>query len=190
MVRPAQHERKPSRQDIWDAIQAHPEAFTTDFLGRRSLANQKTIEDYLKCLIAGGYISKDETCEPTSYTLLRDAGQHAPRLRLDGTPVTQGAGTENMWRSIYMLREFTHEDIAQHATTTDVKVSTKTARAYVGVLNRCGYLKVLRKAEPIKGRLAQYRLIRNTGPRPPQVQRVKRIYDPNIKEVFEPQVSA
>lgn len=190
MARPAHHERKPSRQDIWDAIQANPEAFTAELLGRRSLANRKTIQDYLKCLIAGGYISKDETCDPSCYTLLKDAGHHAPRLRRDGTPVTQGGGTENMWRSIYMLREFTHEDIAQHATTSDVTVSPETARAYIGFLMRCGYLKVLRKAQPIKGRLAQYRLIRNTGPLPPQVQRVKRIYDPNIKEVFEPQVSA
>ncbi|WP_158971947.1 hypothetical protein [Chachezhania sediminis] len=188
--RPPVHERKPARQDIWEAIQATPEGFTLGHLRNRSLADRKTIQDYLKCLIAAGYVVKHEDLDPPTYDLVKDGGHHAPRLRADGTPVTQGGGVENMWRSIYMLREFTHVDIAQHATTLSVTVTNETAKSYVSMLLKCGYLKVLRKAEPVKGRLALYRLIRNNGPLPPKIQRVKRIYDPNTHEVFEPQGAA
>lgn len=182
--RPPAHERKPSRQDIWEAICANPDRFTLDFLYERSRANKKTISDYLKCLIAAEYVAKDESVSPPTYKLLRDGGYHAPRLRTDGTPVTQGSGIENMWRSMYMLKEFTYEDIAHHATTTTVIVPPRTAKTYVYQLLRCGYLKVLVKASPAKGTLARYRLIRDNGPLPPKVQRVKRIFDPNTNEVF------
>ncbi|WP_349295264.1 hypothetical protein ABEB22_18450 (plasmid) [Thioclava sp. 'Guangxiensis'] len=183
--RPPVHERKPSRQDIWEAIVANKEGFTLGFLRERSLANKKTISDYLKCLVAAGYVTKDETVYPPSYQLVKDGGHHAPRLRPDGTPVSHGAGIENMWRSMYMLKEFTYEDIAAHATTTSVTVLPRTAKTYVYQLLRCGYLKVLVKASPAKGKLAKYRLIRDNGPLPPKVQRVKRIFDPNTNEVFE-----
>lgn len=185
--RPQVHERKPSRQDIWEAIQANPEGFTIPLLRARSLANRKTISDYLAGLIAAGYVVKHDQPDQPTYDLVKDGGHHAPRVRKDGAPVTQGAGTENMWRSMYMLGEFTHEDIASHATTQSVQVTKETAKSYVSMLLKCGYLKVLRKAEPVKGRLAKYRLVRNTGPLPPKVQRVKRIYDPNTHEVFEPE---
>ncbi|WP_010142193.1 hypothetical protein [Oceanicola sp. S124] len=188
--RPQVHERKPSRQDIWEAIQANAEGFTIALLHARSLANRKTISDYLAGLIAAGYVVKHDHPEQPTYDLVKDGGHHAPRVRKDGTPVTQGAGAENMWRSIYMLREFTHEDIAAHATTLSVQVTKETAKTYVSMLLKCGYLKVLRKAEPVKGRLAKYQLVRNTGPLPPKIQRVKRIYDPNTHEVFEPRGAA
>ncbi|KAA2314534.1 hypothetical protein E0K93_09440 [Puniceibacterium sp. HSS470] len=184
----------PGRQEIWQAIRslgsrfsATDQGFTVADIGQMSRANDKSIRDYLKCLIAGGYLAERSGCEVMTVDLVNDAGHHAPRLRTDGSPVTQGAGIENMWRSMYMLREFTHEDIAAHATTSTVTVSRDTAKTYIYMLMRCGYLKVLRKAKPMKGQMAQYRLVRNNGPKPPQIQRVKRIYDPNSMEVFEPQ---
>ncbi|MBY6091048.1 hypothetical protein [Maritimibacter alkaliphilus] len=183
--RPPVHERKPSRQDIWEAIVANRDGFTITLLKERSLAHVKTIRDYLQCLIAADYVARDESSDQITYRLLRDGGHHAPRLRKDGTPVTQGAGTENMWRSMYMLKEFTHEDIALYATTSTVQVSGLTAKAYVQQLLRCGYLQVITKAQPSKGKLAKYRLVRMNGPLPPKVQRIKRIYDPNTHEVFE-----
>ena len=46
---------------------------------------------------------------------------------------------------------------------------------------------ILRLIEPTSGRIARYRLVRNNGPKPPQIQRVKRVYDPNSREVFMPE---
>jgi hypothetical protein len=50
-----------------------------------------------------------------------------------------------------------------------------------------GYLKVMRKADPTQGRIAKYRLVRDSGQAAPQVQRVKRVYDPNTGLVHHPE---
>jgi hypothetical protein len=64
-------------------------------------------------------------------------------------------------------------------------VTEATAKAYLKMLLACGYLRVTKKAVP-KFSQARYRLIRNHGPKPPMVQRVKQIFDPNTREVFRP----
>lgn len=51
-------------------------------------------------------------------------------------------------------------------------------------------LRVVQKASPGHGRKAIYRLIRNTGPLPPQIQRVKHVFDPNTREVHMPENGA
>ncbi|QFQ88240.1 hypothetical protein F8A10_12035 [Paracoccus kondratievae] len=173
----------PGRQEIWTAIRAMPDLFTVTDLIDRSRANRKTIQDYLRCLLAGGVIQPEGD---SGYSLIDDRGYHAPRLNRAGQPVTQGTGVENMWRSMRGLVEFSPRDIAAHSTTPDALVSEPTAKSYCSMLLRCGYLRVLKKAEPIAGRQAIYRLIRNTGPRPPQVQRIKRIFDPNTGAVHTP----
>ncbi len=97
-------------------------------------------------------------------------------------PVTQGTGTENMWRSMRMMGQFTPLDIAVHSTTDTVSVTEATARGYCSMLLKAGYLGVVRKAVPGKWP-ATYRFVRDTGPLPPQIQRVKQVFDPNIREV-------
>jgi hypothetical protein len=47
-----------------------------------------------------------------------------------------------------------------------------------------GYLRVVEKANPSQDKLAVYRLIRNDGPKPPMIQRVKQVYDPNTGRVY------
>ena len=91
-----------------------------------------------------------------------------------------------MWTSMRGLGEFNPRDIAAHSTTPDVRVSELTAKAYCAMLLKTGYLRVLKKAEPMAGRQAIYRLIRNSGPKPPQIQRIKQVYDPNTGAVHIP----
>lgn len=172
----------PGRQEIWQAIRQCDQSFTVSDLVDRTGANRKTVIDYLRCLLPGGVIAE---VEEGHFKLTEDRGFHAPRLNREGKPVTQGAGTENMWRSMRGLTEFSPRDIAAHSTTPDVAVSEHTAKAYCGMLLKTGYLRVVKKAEPLAGRQAIYRLIRNLGPKPPQIQRVKRVFDPNTREVFE-----
>lgn len=173
----------PGRQEIWDAIRSAPRGFTVADLIGASGANRKTVEDYLRCLLPGGVIAA--VGETSAYELVDDRGFHAPRLNRQGQPVTQGAGVENMWRSMRGLREFSALDLAAHSSTDTVTVSEATAKAYCSNLLRCGFLDVVRKAVPGK-RAAIYRLIRNTGPKPPQIQRVKQVYDPNTRQVHLP----
>lgn len=53
------------------------------------------------------------------------------------------------------------------------------------MLLNTGFLRVVQKADPVKGRIATYRLIRNDGPKPPQIQRVKQVFDPNTGKVYQ-----
>lgn len=96
----------------------------------------------------------------------------------------QGSITERLWRGMYMQKEFTYLDLLD---TTSTSISVETAKSYCQMLLATGYLRVLEKADPVRGRIARYRLIRNNGPKPPQIQRVKRVYDPNTREVFMPE---
>ena len=86
----------------------------------------------------------------------------------------------NMWRAMRAFRApFTAVDIAAHSSTDVLEVSLEAARAFCQMLVRSGYLRVLRTAVPGK-REAIYRLIRDTGPRPPRERRVRAIWDPNL----------
>lgn len=175
------------RQAIWDGIRhiAGPDrssVVTLAALIALKGTDRKTTRAYLAALAAGGYLGPAD--EAHSWRLLRDAGVHAPRLHRDGTPVTQGAGMQNMWRSMRMLAKFSALDIAVHSTTDQVQVSEGAAKFYCSILLQTGYLRVLQKACPPQGRLAVYRLIRNDGPEPPMIQRVKQIFDPNTGKVY------
>lgn len=180
------HKRQVGRQDIWENIRLGRDFFTVNSLVDATGAAAKTVRDYLRCLKAGGVVREKGD---HGYELIKDCGHHAPRLKPDGSPVTQGAGVENMWRSMRMLPQFDAREIAAHSTTDSVTVSDETARAYIGMLLKTGYLRVITKAVPNK-RMATYRLIRNSGPKPPQIQRVKQVYDPNTSEVYLPEGSA
>lgn len=178
---------KDNRQIVWDRLKAEPGewieiALLADAIG----VVRKTATDYLICLEAGGYVERRDAHHPegAAARLVRDAGHHAPRLHRDGSVVTQGAGVANIWRSMRMLAKFTSRDLALHSSTPTVTVSEETAKSYCSMLFTTGYLRVLQKADPVKGRLAVYRLIRNDGPKPPMIQRVKQVYDPNTGRVY------
>ena len=184
--RPADHVT-PGREAIWKAIRAHGEApFTVSALVAACGAHQKTCRGYLKGLTAAGYLELLTGPEelPATWRLRRDIGHEAPRVRADGSAVTQGQVTEQLWRGMYILKEFSFRDLIE---TASVEIPEETAMAYCKMLLSTGYLRVLTKAAPHAGRIARYRLIRNNGPRPPQVQRVKRVFDPNTREVFMPE---
>jgi len=182
--------KKPYGQDgIWIEIRKL-NVFTATQIVIATDINRKTITDYIKRLEAGGYVEKHKQFDETKmFILVRDAGVHAPRLKKDGTPVTMGSGTKNMWRSMRMLKTFTSRDLALHSTTDTVVVEEATAHRYCGMLLKAKYLRVLKKAVPGKCQ-ATYRFVRDTGPKPPQIQNVKQVFDPNLNEVtYYPEVT-
>ncbi len=87
----------------------------------------------------------------------------------------------NMWRAIRGLPSFTALDVAAHACTETCPVEERDALDYCQALVRAGYLRVLRKARP-GHRPATYKLVRNTGPRPPRERRVRGVWDDNLGE--------
>lgn len=180
--RPA-HESTPGRQQIWEAVRQTSGVFTVTDIADKTGANRKTITDYLACLTAGAYATHTPGAagQAGSYELVKDTGHHAPRLRRDGTVVVQGEANQQMWCSMTILKTFTYRDLIE---TASIDIKEHTAKSYCAMLLATGYLKIIEKAAPSRDRIARYRLIRNKGPKPPQVQRVKQIYDPNTATVY------
>ena len=205
------------RDRIWAAIRAingdtgHGRVmFTLGQLADRIVANapagasarrieETTIKSYIGALLAGGYLrfasggaggrgARDAKGQWRSarYALARDTGIEAPRVDRRGRPVQQGAAQENLWRAMHVLKAFDYRELLACAAAS---IAPATAKGYVVMLARAGYLGRLRPAKP--GTPAAYRLARDTGPRAPQIQRVKHVYDPNLGQVvWHPGVNA
>lgn len=179
-----------NRQLVWTALRkGHDDGrdwLTLDAIVAETGVMRKTATDYLRALVAGGYAEEQEHEKGTigAFRMTRDGGVHAPRIRKDGSPVTQGAATLNLWRSMRGLRKFSVIDLVAHSNTPAVEVSEATAQTYCSMLLATGYLRVVQKAAPVYGRKAIYRLIRDDGPKPPMIQRVKQVFDPNTGKVY------
>lgn len=180
---------KSPRQRVWEAIRAWAEredGFTTTDLSRASKVAVSLISEYLKALVAGGFLRRED--RPRSgaahrYWMVKDVGLEAPRLRRDGSEVTQGRGNESMWNAMrHFLPTFDFRELAAYASTPDHPVFPETAKAYIGALHAAGYLDEVAPAKlgsrPIAARYA-LRHEMKTGPRAPMVQRTKVVFDPN-----------
>lgn len=180
--------RKPQgRQAIWEEIRAQRQGFTLTSLAAATDIHKDTIRSYLQGLEAAGYIHRTFESPISGYHLERDVGVEAPRVTKDGKPVTQGSGREQMWRTMKIMGDFSWRDLAIAASTEAVVVAESDAQDYCGNLAKAGYLVVVVKGKGTgKGASpSRYRFnrIRNTGPRPPMVQRLKSVFDPNLCKI-------
>ena len=190
--RPADQITRGHGQDaVWSEIRQVQDFTIAEIAGVVDM-KKASVKEYVKRLQAGGYVvPADDFKTSFRYLLVKDTGRETPRLRKDGSPVSQGAGNENLWRAMRMNAQFSITDLVVLCNTEKIQVKERSVRDYVGALLQAGYLRVLRKAKPSTGQTAIYRLIRNTGPRPPQIQRVKQVFDPNLGEVvYTPGVTA
>lgn len=176
---------KCDRQAIWEVVRVlgkNKQAFTVVDIGKQMNwnAQENRIFTYLRCLEKGGYLSaKKQAYKANTYTLEKDTGVDAPRLRYDGTPVTQGACREQMWRAMRILGSFNADTLALSASTDQHTVSLVDAKDYCHHLHKAGYL---------TGSVSGYRFnkSKNTGPKPPKIQRVKQVFDANLGKVVWP----
>ncbi|RRW89173.1 hypothetical protein [Pandoraea apista] len=184
---------KGPRQRAWEAIRQNAADFTVREIAMKSGADNATVRTYVQSLERASVIEAINAPkvigERKHYRLARNTGVEAPRVDRQGKPVTASRGNENMWRSMRIMKEFTPQHLAQHASNGDVSVSEGTARAYAQALARAGYLSVVDPGHSfIRGKgakQARYMFVpsRNTGPRPPMIQRKRSIYDPNLGKV-------
>ena len=177
---------------FWGIIRAQGTAgalITVAGVHRLTNASLDSVRDYMKALERGGFLELAEEHprggnRPAAkcYRLLKSP-KDAPRLRRDGTPVEMGAAREQMWRTIRMLGKFTLRDLVVTASTERTPIKESDAKDYLRYLRIAGYLKSQRQALP--GGPAVYQLLpgKNTGPRPPMVQRVRQVFDPNLGKV-------
>lgn len=171
------------RQEMWLALKRVPENITISGIANEAKVHRSTVLRYLKALTAAGYLSANPAPQgqPGTWVLIRDVGHHAPRVRADGSAVTQGEITRQLWQAMIGLKDFDFRDL-MHGSSIDIPEAT--AKDYCKRLLAAGYLRVLRKADPHAHRIARYRLIRPSGPNAPQVQRVRQVYDPNTGAVY------
>lgn len=186
---PKQTGRRPAdqvgagRQDIWLAIKSTPDRITVTDIVRQVRLARSTVARYLKALTEAGHLEYLDAAagQASAWKLIGDVGYHAPRLRADGSKVTQGEVTAQLWLAMCGLKDFDFRDLVQSAS---IEIPEATAKDYCKRLLGAGYLRVLVKADPHRGRIARYRLVRPSGPRAPQVQRVRQVYDPNTGAVY------
>ncbi|MCF6267794.1 MAG: hypothetical protein L3J57_14810 [Desulfuromusa sp.] len=174
--------RLQTRDAIWDAIRTFQGDFTVRQIQQETRCTINQTGEYIKGLTAAGilelvgYISGNGFIKPTKvYKLIQDRGVEAPRVRRDGTEVTQGRGREQMWETMRSSDTFTATDIHVFASTDDHAVALGEAKTYCQFLCRAGYLKQFENGS--------YTLVNRTGPKPPMIQRIKQVYDPNLNRV-------
>ena len=90
-----------------------------------------------------------------------------------------GTKEDRMWLAMRKLTTFQPLDLAHHANSDDVPVTTEDASAYCQMLLAAGYLAVSRRAAPAMKRQAMYRLIRPTGIAAPVRRLVPALFDAN-----------
>lgn len=185
----ANAKRPEGRQVMWEAIRAL-RTFTMADLEIKTHLKESALRSYVEALTKGGYLEcqrptqRVNGCFPkTTWQLLRDVGIEAPRVRKDGSPVTQGLGREQLWRTMRIIKDFNHHELAIQASTELQTVAPKEAAYYCQYLARAGYLVVTQESGP--NHAARYRLLpsRYTGPRAPQIQRIHQVWDANREEV-------
>ncbi|MBC7168710.1 hypothetical protein [Phenylobacterium sp.] len=182
-------------QGIWDVVRAlhrEQETFGVPDIWERMDTDRRTIRDMLARWERAGHLERvgyREGMGPAPvalYRLIADQPE-APAVRRDGTAAKRpGAGQEQMWRSMRMLRQWTVRDLTLAASTDEVAVTEATVQTYVWALVKAGYLTVLRPGKPGHkpgtGTKALYALKLNTGPLAPQIQRTSFLFDPNTKK--------
>jgi len=171
------------QEPVW-AEALKMETFTRKALTEAAGVRYDQVKDFMRKLEANGIIAPVdiEGRQRSVYRIVnRDAFDHgAPTSK----PVVQPFARRetlrgNMWTAMRGLPTFSPQDIAVHAATEETAVTVADAAAYCRLLSRAGYLRSIRKAVPGK-REAVYRLIKNTGPRPPRERRVTGVFDDNL----------
>lgn len=165
---------KTHRQHIWEMFRMLQPVTRPRLVNELPAAiHPDTTRTYMASLATAGFV--DGPDEDGVYRLIRDHGVEAPRVRKDGSLVTQGRAHENVWRTLRLLGRATDvRELTALADTPATPLSMSAVREFLNLLRQAGYLR------QDGDRCA---LIRNTGPRPPMVQRLRRVYDLNLGQV-------
>lgn len=134
--------------------------------------------DYLVGLLRAGILEEISHVPggQCTYRLVKDCGVNAPRVRKNGV-LLPDSGRTSMWRAMPILGMFTVRELVNAASLEDATIAYGEAQAYCQWLARGGYLH--------RTGTDTYRFIpaRNTGPKAPQILRVKQLYDPNVDKI-------
>ncbi|WP_145991775.1 hypothetical protein [Pseudomonas sp. FFUP_PS_473] len=176
---------KEPRQRIWESIRILGPGFSINDIARRSGQMPRKINEYFSALVKAGIIEVIESPDGKAsrvYSLVKDEGADYPRLNRKGERTYLHLITENIWRSIRILKgSFTAETVVHTASAGGVPMTTIRVRQYLNALTEAGYLA---KTECERNTPETYQLIpgKHTGPRPPEIRKLDslQVYDPNL----------
>ncbi|HAS88149.1 MAG TPA: hypothetical protein DCS48_02435 [Desulfovibrio sp.] len=161
-----------------------------EFTGRMVLGKtnttKTTLYEYMRRLVKAGFlkVTREEKINgpiARKYYRIAKRSRFAPRIAKDGK-VFPPPKRDHMWRAMRMNGEFTAATLMVWASTDEVDIKLDDSKDYIKHLYKAGYLKLIGKVH----NTYKYRLIKNTGPLPPQVQKIKQVWDPNEKKVMKP----
>ena len=118
---------------------------------------------------------------PNHYELARDVGVEAPRVNKQGG-ILAPSGRTRMWKAMRILGSFTARELALVASLPDSPVAVAEAEYYCNWLCKGGYLRGS-ESKDFGGRRWTFIPAMNSGPKAPQILRVKKLYDPNRNAV-------
>lgn len=173
--------KESKRQQIWEEIRKQKEFFTLNSLASSLNIEKETIETFVVGLRNAGFVKVIDhqdvrksyvktTFKTNCYALTKDTGFNAPRVTRDGKLLPDDIN-QDLWRSMKILKEFSVADLM---ASTPRKTTANNVESYCKLLCRAKYLK--RKE-------TRFLFVRNTGAKAPQIQRIKSVYDPNLKKV-------
>lgn len=177
-------------QYYWKAMVAQSAAGGFTITGIHKLTNgrsRRTIKDYvLFCAAQGHIVAVGEEVlgnhQVATVYKVRQPRAAAPIQRRSTFNGSRGRGRQQLWTAMRALKLFTVRELAVSATTSDVAVTEKTARGYIGLLARAGYVaEVGHRAR--SGQQARWKLLPafNTGPHAPAaLGRESVLYDRNL----------
>lgn len=167
------------RERIWAAIRALARSgkeITTFSVCRKTGLDRRTgkVGEYMTSLERGGFLRVVSERKPgmfLRYALARDVGVDAPRVTGKGE-LLPSPGRTRMWRAMRILQTFTLAELVNAASLPEAPIADSEAETYCNWLRRGGYL---------RGENGRWAFVpaMNTGPKAPQILRVKKLYDPN-----------
>ena len=166
----------------------------SDILAFSKLARRDDINDFVRRLEKAGIVQRIGIKEGTRTAIFRVAQRQTatPKVRRDGAVIEGVSKQRAMWnymRTNAGAQSFTAQDIVAWASTDDSRINIETAKGYIALLAKAGYLIEMVKGTP--GKLGIWRLAphMNTGPLQPMILRTKAVFDQNRHEIVGPIVT-
>ena len=180
---------KPARQRMWEAIRSIKGEFYAVDIERLSDCELANVYHYLRSLSKAQFVTVREVATTKrkgdrlskAYTLIKNTGIEAPRINAKGEIVTAGPKYELLWRTFRILNTVTTDQLLDHAAAAGLEMTKRSVNTYTRALLDAGYISAAGKDG---SRIFTLKPAMNTGPRPPQIQSIKAVYDPNLNKVM------
>lgn len=160
--------------------------------------HDSTVTTFLRRLWKGGYLVRGKVRhlkgrkKEQEWHLHGAAPGELPRLADDGSrlsPVTAQGAMWNVMRGPAGRAGFTWRDLVAWGSTELLEIKANTAKSYIALLQRAGYLLLLDPGHPGTPATWKLRPAMNTGPKPPMILAAKLVYDQNRGKVTGPVIA-